>query len=748
MEVLSYLFKILWKIKWWLILLPLFVGIMVITNAKGKNGGYTVHTTLFTGIEGGFTLEEGINKRIQQNNTIDLLGAKSTFRRVSYHLFSRVMVFGDPNEDNDICNAASYNEIYRRMSAHKTLVELVKKYRAKKDENGLYQAILAYEKPDKKNFVYGLFNYFHPQYSYDALQNIDIQHLEGSDIVEIAYTNDDPGIAYNTLNILIEEFNHEYRDMRYGETTKVISFYKDLLEQTGKELRESEDQMTNYREDNRIINYDEESKALTGIDASYKQKYLLANIDYETAEDLVSEIENKLGDYINRYKKNQQFIELLNESNQLSSKIGSLEALKSTEKLENDFLNKDTAKIVTESNLINSYKEKLAKVDAEMHNTIGNINSKYTTKEGFSKETLTETWLTNLLKLREARITKAAIENSMDGVDKLYKHFAPIGSGLNRIERKVSIKEASYRKAIEGYNSALNRKKGLEMTAATIKVLSPPSFPLNTINIDRKKLGIMAFAMTFFALFGIFIIIELLDHTLRDKIRTERLSKTSVLFSFPNFANKKDRAYNNECQKIATQHLSTQILQLLKKRSTTGSYIVGISSIEEKEGKTYISELLLNYWEEIGLKVKHVNWNVDYNINSKKYMLADNLSDLVDINSDIVLFEFPAAGKYPIPSAILKECTLNLIVTRATRSWKNKDSIILEQLRVADKVISTQIILNQVDKSETEFFTGILPPYTRFNRLKYKLSNFGLTETEAVSSKQTKENIADENSNA
>lgn len=758
MEVLSYILKIIWRIKWWLILLPLIVGGLLVINAKGKNGGYTVHSTLFTGIEGGFTLEEGSNKKIQQTNMIDLLSAKSTLRRVSYHLFARVMVFGNPKEDNNICNASSYNEIYARVSSHKDLVDLVKKYRENKDEEGLYQSILEYEKPTKDNFIYGLFNYFHWHYSYNALQEIRIDHLENSDIVHVAYTNDDPGIAFNTLDILITEFNYEYQDVRYSETNKVISFYKDLLEKSSRELKESEDQMTDYREDNRIINYAEESEALAGLDANYKERYLLANIDYEASKGLVNEIENKLGDYVNRYKKNQRFIDLLNKSSKLSAEISNLEALNKADKLNEGNKKKnnkkekidpteDSNKTIDKSILIKSYKNELAKIDSDMHGAISNINSKYTTKEGFSKENLVNTWLDNLLKLRGAEASRKTIEKSMDDVDKLYKHFAPIGSGLNRRERDVSIKEDSYRKAIEGYNKALNRKKGLEMTAAKIKVLSPPSFPLNSINIDRKKLGIMAFAMTFFAILGIFILIELLDHTLRDRTRTERLTKTNVLFAFPNFNSKRNRAYNKECQNIATQHLSTQILQFFKKRASSGSYIVGISSIEEQEGKSYISEQLLNYWMQIGLKVKHFNWNVDYNVYSKEYLLANKLSELIDIDSDIILFEFPAAAKYPIPSAILQECNINLVITRATRTWKSKDSVVLDQLKITGHDVSTQIVLNKVEKDETELFTGILPPYSRMNRLRYKLSNFGLTETESISQTRVKENISNENTN-
>lgn len=38
--------------------------------------------------------------------------------------------------------------------------------------------LLAYEKPDRNNFVYGLFYWNHPHYSYGALKNIKIEEKE------------------------------------------------------------------------------------------------------------------------------------------------------------------------------------------------------------------------------------------------------------------------------------------------------------------------------------------------------------------------------------------------------------------------------------------------------------------------------------------------------------------------------------------------------------------------------------------
>ena len=55
-------------------------------------------------------------------------------------------------------------------------------------------------------------------------------------MIEIAYSANDPGIAYNTLEILNEEFVKQYHELRYGETNNVIKFFQEELARLGKML--------------------------------------------------------------------------------------------------------------------------------------------------------------------------------------------------------------------------------------------------------------------------------------------------------------------------------------------------------------------------------------------------------------------------------------------------------------------------------------------------------------------------------
>jgi ABC-type molybdate transport system permease subunit len=96
----------------------------------------------------------------------------------------------------------------------------------RQDEERTLNNLIAYERPNANNFVYGLLNYTHPYFSIPVLsQKIKVVQLDNSDLIEIGYSANDPGIAYNTLEILNEEFVKQYRELRYGETNNVIEFF-------------------------------------------------------------------------------------------------------------------------------------------------------------------------------------------------------------------------------------------------------------------------------------------------------------------------------------------------------------------------------------------------------------------------------------------------------------------------------------------------------------------------------------------
>lgn len=720
MEYLLYIFRFIYRIRWWLLLGPIIIGIAVVFATKNLPRKYTVKATLYTGVVSGYTIE-GENGATNyaatfnaMDNLINLIKAESTLKRVSNRLYARNMIHGDLERDNEFITAASFREIYNRTKNNKdgkTLLSLIDKTSEEKTVENLKK----YERPDKNNFVYGLFNWNHWHYSFGALKNIEVTRKNNSDLLEVSYSSNDPGIAFNTINILMEEFVNEYRNIRYGETDKVINYFKSELERIGNDLRTAEDSLTQYNIEKRIINYYDETREVAGINSEFELREQTVQLAYNSSKALIIELEKRMDNNMKQLQNNASFVNKLNEASTLTGKISELETFSSDKKDIN--------------NTINNYKKRLEQTT----NELSDISSRYVenkiTKEGIAKSSIIEQWLEQVLIYEKAKSDLAIMKKSREDLHQRYEFFAPVGSTIKRKERNINFTEQNYLSVLKSYNDALMRKKNLEMTSATLKVLNPPAFPIQAEPSERKKIVLTSLGASLILIIGFFMLIEFLDQTLRDRIRTELLTGCKVLGAFPGRSILKYRNYDNASSLIATKYLSSSILGYFGNRNKDLIYIVNFLSSDPKEGKSHIINHLESYWLEMGIKVRKLTWGIDFDINSSRYMLAQSVKDLYTPgDEDILIIEYPNLKSNNVSSKLLQEADLNLMVVRANRAWKETDKIILNRIKNQLKDAPLQFYLNKTSRNVVEGFTGMLPPYSYYRKLVYRLMQLGLTE--------------------
>lgn len=271
MDFLHQYVKMVYRRRYWLVILPLLTTLIAIYNTRNIPKIYEVNTTIYTGIASGFTIESGSDgTRIDWSavkngidNLISIIMSKSTLRNVSLRLYAQHMIYGDSLKDNNYITAANYRALWRITPPDVRLLI---------DKNSIDRTVEnlnSYEKSSPKNFVYGLFNWYHRHYSYNSLKNIVVKRVLDSDMIQIEYSSDDPGIAYNTLIILNSEFVKQYEVLRFSQTNSVIEYFRNELAQLEKRLRSSEDSLTLYNIEKRIINYPEQTKQVAELSGKY-----------------------------------------------------------------------------------------------------------------------------------------------------------------------------------------------------------------------------------------------------------------------------------------------------------------------------------------------------------------------------------------------------------------------------------------------------------------------------------------------
>ena len=711
MELFKYIVRFFYRIRWYMLLLPLGVGILAYILTSNMDKSFDVKTTIYTGIITGYNVDvsDSRNANVHLSNLINIITTERTLKVVSLRLLTRCLIYGDAEKNTSYITAEHYQELEAIIPREvKALID-------RQDEERTLNNLIAYERPNANNFVYGLLNYTHPYFSIPVLsQNIKVVQLDNSDLIEIGYSANDPGIAYNTLEILNEEFVKQYKELRYGETNNVIEFFRLELARLHDQLTAAEDSLIQYNIEHRIINYGEQTKQLTVMDADYQVMDNELLVNTSTSRALIDFYEYKLGDMAKAIRTNNEFMDNLNAISKLNTQISTLEI--TPEETNNADLSQK--------------KEQLEQAEKNISDLAMQLSQETASTNNVSYETLVTQWLEQVV-IREKTLAQIQARDIMrEKLDRDFLYFSPIGAIINRKERNIGFVEGNYMSTLNALNQAILRQKNLEMTSASLKVMNPPLFPLTSSPTARRMIILAAMLGILIAVIGYFLIVELLDRTLRDKMRAERITGGKVLGVFPRANKVRYRRYNKAVDEMALKQLSTNLLPYFDGKQQR---IVNLLSMEDKDGKTHVAKALEEYWKSMGLSVRRITHDEDFLSEDRQYVQAKSLSELCpDWKTDeIAIVEYPVLKNNPIAPSLLNEASINLMLVRANRTWKDTDQLMYKRLldKKEDEV-PMMLVLTQTERDAVQDFTGQLPPYTRFKNLEYKLFQLGLTAVE------------------
>jgi len=720
MDLFRYIVRFLYKIRWYLIILPLIALIVAWFMTRNMERVYDANTTIYTGMITGYNLEGGIGSAGGQSQTnitnlMLMMTTDVTIHEVSLRLFARCMMYGNPSKDNNYISS----EHFRQLSA--TVPADVKALINHNSEQATYANLKAYEKPSQDNFIFGLLNY-HPWFGINNITSrLKVMQLERSDIIDIAYSANDAGITYNTLDILNEVFARQYQQLRFGETNDVIKFFEREVARLYKILTGAEDDLIRYNVSKRIINYGEQTKVISGMDGAQQVSDNDQLMNYTTAKSLMDYLERQLGDRAKIIRANRDFTDQITDISRIQSRISNLR-LMTSEGGENN----------VESQLeLAKAEQMLQDRTARMKELTRDIEAgSYSTETGVKAGDMINRWLEQVLLLEKTKAEMSAQDIMREKIDRQILYYAPIGATLARKDRHISFIEGNYMEMLSALNSARLRQRNLQMTTAKLRVLNPPMFPMNAQPTNRMMILLGAFLLTFALTALYFFIIELLDRTLRDRMRSERITKVPVMGCFPKESTLRYRRFNKTIADMALRQLSKSLLPHFKEGQQN---VLNLISTDAGNGKSYIAQELENYWISIGLQVRRLTYDEDYLAEDSRFIMAKDIKDICPdiLPNEIAIIEYPNLDDNSVPPALLNMGTINLLVTRANRTWKDVDQKALKELQSQLEDQNTLFMyLTEAQRYAVEEFVGQLPPYTKFNNFVYRISQMGLTAVE------------------
>ena len=720
MDLFRYIVRFLYKIRWYLIILPLIALIVAWFMTRNMERIYNTNTTIYTGMITAYNIEGGSgtaggHSETNMKNLILLISTDVTIHEVSLRLFARCMMYGNTNKDNNYISAEHFRQLNNSVPAD------VKALINHNSENATYANLKAYEKPTQDNYLFGLTNF----HNYFGINNITsrlkVLQLDRSDIIDIGYSANDPGIAYNTLDILNEVFARQYAQLRYGETNNVIKFFEREVARLYRILTNAEDDLIRYNVEKRIINYGEQTKVLSNMDGDQQRSDNTLLKNQATTRALMDYLERQLGDRAKIIKANKEFTNQVTDISRIQSRISNLRLMSS-----------EGSGSGVESQLELAKAEQMLKDATEnVRGLIKDIEAgTYSTQTGVKANDMITRWLDQVLLLEQTKAEIGAQDIMRNNIDKQMLYYAPIGATITRKDRHISFIEGNYMEMLKALNAARLRQKNLQMTTATLRVLNPPLFPMNAQPTNRMLILLGAFLLTFLLTALYFFIIELLDRTLRDRMRSERITKIPVMGCFPKESTLRYRRFNKTIADMALRQLSKALLPHFKEGQQN---VLNLLSTDAANGKSYLAQELENYWISIGLQVHRLTYDEDFLAEDSRFIMAKDIKDICPdiLPNEIAIIEYPNLDDNSIPSGLLNMGTINLLVTRANRTWKDVDQKALKELQSQLEDQNTLFMyLTEAQRYAVEEFVGQLPPYTKFNNFVYRMSQMGLTAVE------------------
>lgn len=718
-DISLFISQFLYRIRYWLLWGTLFVTGITVYFTQFLPYSYTVEGSLFAGVTTATSITgNSVNYSTVTStfdNLINIAQSRGTLEKVSIRLLANALTYGEEWKDNHYIQAKHYRQLL--SITPKEVLALVDR----KDVNKTAEALTNYRKEYGDNFVYAMFNRPVPFYSATALETVIVKRKAVSDVLQLIYTSADPGITQQTIIILIDELKKAYEVLRFKATNDVIAYFEEQVRLAKIALNKEEDDLMRYCVDERVINYGQESEALSQTRYAVDDRLELARRNSAAATALRNMLEDKMDIRAQMIRNNTNLLLELEKVSSLNQNI-----------MEQEIFIADKARENNSS--LKKNKEELKKAEEKITHISDNLNEMNISKEGVGIQEMVAEWLTALINEAKAKAELEVLKDRQQDIYEQYGQMSPVGTQVTRKQRAIGIAEENYRTQLGGLANANLRLKDIEMNTSNLQNIADPSYPLTDNGRKRIIYILIAFAGSLLFILTYFLLIELLDRTLRDPIRSGRLTKLPVIAAFNGTSNLKFRGFLKACNRLAAAYSCRQLNNYLQKGRPT---IINLLSMESREGKSFLAKYFADYWETEGLRVRIVTHNVDFEANTPQYVNAQQLSDFWHLNEaeetpNIILVEYPAINTASVPLPVIQKGDVNLLIANACRLWRNCDNATLAPIKESMGDTPLFLYLNNAEREVVESYTGELPPQTPVHNIFSQLAQLGLTSKKAA----------------
>ncbi len=740
-----------------LVIVPLVMMIMVFFLVKDTKKDYVTKATIYTGFASGYSVTSSERPdytkiNIKFDNFFQNIKSRETreeisLRTLAYYLSKDII----SNKEMTVENQFDFSLMLSP--------ELLKEAVIKNDEKATYDNLLKHYDLSFDNEINLLLNSKNYFFGLDQLLKLSVKREGNSDIVKLEYGTKDAGICYNTARIAIDIILDRVKKIKALESSNVVHYFLEESEKAKSKLYNAEQELSKHMTQNNIINYYEQTKFISSRREDYETANQEEELRYSAAQAALKEAEKKISTKESLRLKSQSILDLRNQLGEITLKIAYLEVNgkdghfdDSKEKSKNDLNVKsqgnindlsineteDFSSIDSKENLMKELKEKAQKTKTLLQEQIEVLHSINQTSDGVKTENILDIWLLSVITLEESKARLNQYEVKRREFDVTYSKFAKLGSVIKKMERKISVLERDYLALLSSLNAAKLQQQNIEMSTS-LKVVDTPFYPINAEKSKKPLFIIFSALLGFILPFGIIIILEFLDNTIKTPERARELTQLYLAGGFPLIVKKEIPKYKELYSLLINQMVTYINFTYHNDVKKQKPFIVIFFSTRKDEGKTQLAQLIARDMRLAGEATLVISPKSN---SAKKFLLPQNDIDNIEYEqpynfSDVcvkeksisadrkvedyrfVFFEMPAIIGSDLPIEIMRNANLSLLTTKSNRNWNEADNLALESYtNIVNHQVSTIINGTQVDVLES--IIGEIPKQRNWLRMKVK----------------------------
>jgi uncharacterized protein involved in exopolysaccharide biosynthesis len=691
--------------KWWLFLVfPTALAGLIFFLTQKSPEIYESSTTVYTGVASGQSFDvSGAGKRFDfnsSNNAFDNLiltvRSRETLSQVALTLMAQHISLSEPN--NLIIGAEALLEIKKTFEQPE-----LKKLVVKSDAKTTLENITTYHKENPQGTINTLMTYNH-YYAPDKIsERLKVTRKFTSDMLELVYESNDPGITKHTLDFLVEAFMDRHRNMRGRESASSVRYFEEQLTRAYEKLQDSEARLKIFISENGILNFYEQGKNLDIYRNDVEQEGQRAQRAIAGAESTLEKLEDELRKTTTRSEIIDSLAILREKTNQLRGQLlaGRLYGVSGTDREQ---------KLTNDLNALNQ----------QVQGYVSKLYNNDYTVDGIPLTQILQEWLNEYILRERERSALFVADETLDFINNRIDDFAPLGAELKKLEREVTVHENQYLSILHGLNMANLQKQSAEMSQS-MEVVDKAYFPQHPKPSKRMFLVVAGFLAGVMLILALIILQVLLDNSIRTIDRAEAFSGLKAVGYFPSHQQvSKRKLVADDIDQIATRQLLSQIKVLSNNAEpySEKNLLVFISS-KPGEGKNHIMHLLANYLEKIYANVlvlstqaapENPTFNHQQFEQKIDFLEAESAQQLMlekapQKNFSYILMALPSYEENSLPIKLLHQAAAIFYVVDSKRGWTKSDAKFMSLLKNIQPHQSW-LVLNKMDSFDLEEFLG------------------------------------------